>query len=75
MLGLDLDLKGTLALDIAAFVGKCVAVLGITGPGKSNTVAVLIEELLAQRLTATIIVLAKSQVFFISNVSQHVRQV
>lgn len=55
MLGLDLDLKGTLALDIAAFVGKCVAVLGITGSGKSNTVAVLVEELLAQGLTATII--------------------
>ncbi len=52
---LELDQKGSLAFDIAAFVGKCVAVLGITGSGKSNTVAVLIEELLAQGLAATIV--------------------
>ncbi len=52
---LALDQKGDLAFDVAAFVGKCVAVLGITGSGKSNTVAVLIEELLAQGLAATIV--------------------
>jgi hypothetical protein len=52
---LELDQKGNLVFDVAAFVGKCVAVLGITGSGKSNTVAVLIEELLAQGLAATIV--------------------
>ncbi len=44
-----------LALEIQAFVGRSVALLGITGSGKTNTAAVLIEELLAQGLPMTIV--------------------
>jgi hypothetical protein len=44
-----------LALETQTFVGKSVAVLGITGSGKTNTAAVLIEELLAQGLPMTIV--------------------
>jgi hypothetical protein len=44
-----------LSLEIQAFVGRSVAVLGITGSGKTNTAAVLIEELLTQGLPMTIV--------------------
>jgi len=44
-----------LALETEAFVGRSVAVLGITGSGKTNTAAVLIEELLTQGLPMTIV--------------------
>lgn len=44
-----------LELEISDFVGKSVAALGITGSGKTNTAAVLIEELLAQGLPLTIV--------------------
>src|SRR5438477_262227 len=53
---MSLDIAGTnLTLDTQAFVGRSVAVLGITGSGKTNTAAVLIEELLAQGLPMTIV--------------------
>lgn len=44
-------------LDLAVndFVGKSVATLGITGSGKTNTAAVLIEELLSNGLPLTIV--------------------
>src|SRR5947209_19816062 len=44
-----------LLLETQAFVGRSVAVLGITGSGKTNTAAVLIEELLTQGLPMTIV--------------------
>jgi DNA helicase HerA-like ATPase len=44
-----------LSLEVQAFVGRSVAVLGITGSGKTNTAAVLIEELLTQGLPMTIV--------------------
>src|SRR6266699_3103668 len=44
-----------LALETQAFVGRSVALLGITGSGKTNTAAVLIEELLTQGLPMTIV--------------------
>jgi Helicase HerA, central domain len=44
-----------LALETEAFVGRSVALLGITGSGKTNTAAVLIEELLTQGLPMTIV--------------------
>jgi hypothetical protein len=44
-----------LSLETQAFVGRSVAVLGITGSGKTNTAAVLIEELLTQGLPMTIV--------------------
>jgi predicted transcriptional regulator len=44
-----------LSLETQAFVGRSVALLGITGSGKTNTAAVLIEELLSQGLPMTIV--------------------
>ena len=44
-----------IALETEVFVGRSVAVLGITGSGKTNTAAVLIEELLTQGLPMTIV--------------------
>lgn len=44
-----------LELEVSDFVGKSVAALGITGSGKTNTAAVLIEELLTNGLPLTIV--------------------
>jgi uncharacterized coiled-coil protein SlyX len=53
---MSLNIAGSdLSLETEAFVGRSVAVLGITGSGKTNTAAVLIEELLTQGLPMTII--------------------
>ncbi len=53
---MTLDIAGPdLSLETEAFVGRSVAVLGITGSGKTNTAAVLIEELLTQGLPMTIV--------------------
>ena len=53
---MDIDTEGRLPLDIDSFVGKSTALLGITGSGKTNTAAVLIEELLSNGLPLTIVV-------------------
>ena len=50
-----MNIAETVDLDIDAFVGRSVAVLGITGSGKTNTAAVLIEELLSGGLPLTIV--------------------
>ncbi len=63
---MDIDTEGTLHLDTGSLVGKSAALLGITGSGKTNTAAVLIEELLSSGLPLTIVVLANSEVFFVS---------
>lgn len=52
---LHIDETAALQLDISSFVGHSVAVLGITGSGKTNTAAVLIEELLSHGLPMTIV--------------------
>lgn len=52
---MNIDTENRLELDISAFVGHSVAVLGITSSGKTNTAAVLIEELLVQGLPMTIV--------------------
>jgi len=44
-----------LHLDTGSLVGKSAALLGITGSGKTNTAAVLIEELLSNGLPLTIV--------------------
>lgn len=51
---LDIDIGQTLRLDIQDLIGQRVAVLGISGSGKTNTVATLAEELLPH-LAMTII--------------------
>jgi hypothetical protein len=53
---MQIDTEGKLKdITASALVGKMVAVLGITGSGKTNTAAVLIEELLAARYPMTIV--------------------
>src|SRR5918911_1343895 len=51
-----LNIAGSdLSLETEAFEGRSVAVLGISGSGKTNTAAVLIEELLTHGLPMTIV--------------------
>lgn len=52
---LDIDYGTQLNLDVSSFVGHSIALLGITGSGKTNTAAVLIEELLGHGLPMTIV--------------------
>ena len=51
---LALDTERQLDFDVRDFVGRSIAILGITGSGKTNTAAVLIEELLTSGLPLTI---------------------
>src|SRR5579885_3382084 len=51
----DMYIAENCELDINTFIGKSAALLGITGSGKSNTAAVLIEEMLASGLPLTIV--------------------
>jgi hypothetical protein len=52
---LSIDNINELQLQTQTLVGRSVAVLGITGSGKTNTAAVLIEELLSKGLPLTIV--------------------
>lgn len=52
---LNLDVENSLHMEMSSFVGTSVAALGMTGSGKTNTVAVLIEEMLKQGLPMTIV--------------------
>lgn len=52
---LDIDVLNRLQLQAQELVGRSIAVLGITGSGKTNTTAVLIEELLSNGLPLTIV--------------------
>lgn len=52
---LQVDARNLLELPLEALVGESVAVLGIKGSGKTNTAAVLIEELLSCGLPLTIV--------------------
>jgi DNA helicase HerA-like ATPase len=47
MSALNIDSSNKFQIQTQTLVGRSVAVLGITGSGKTNTAAVLIEELLA----------------------------
>jgi len=46
---------GGLGVPIESLLGRCVAVLGVRGSGKTNTATVLIEELLNQGIPLTVI--------------------
>ncbi len=52
---MNIDVGGIASLSVADFVGHMTALLGITGSGKTNTAAVLIEELLSTGLPMTIV--------------------
>jgi Helicase HerA, central domain len=52
---LSIDSSNTFELQTQTLVGRSIAVLGITGSGKTNTAAVLIEELLSNGLPLTIV--------------------
>lgn len=52
---MNLDTEHTLHFDIDAIAGKSMALLGISGSGKTNTAFVLIEEMLANKVPMTIV--------------------
>ena len=52
---LNIDSSNTVQIQTQTLVGRSVAVLGITGSGKTNTAAVLIEELLSNDLPLTVV--------------------
>lgn len=52
---LSIDSSQKFELQTQTLVGRSIAVLGITGSGKTNTAAVLIEELLSNDLPLTIV--------------------
>ncbi|HVB21624.1 MAG TPA: DUF87 domain-containing protein [Ktedonobacteraceae bacterium] len=52
---LSIDSSNKFQLQPQTLVGRSIAVLGITGSGKTNTAAVLIEELLSSGLPLTIV--------------------
>jgi hypothetical protein len=52
---LSIDSSSELQIQTQTLVGRSVAVLGITGSGKTNTAAVLIEELLSHGFPLTIV--------------------
>lgn len=52
---LHIDTGQALGLETSGVIGQSIAVLGVTGSGKSNTVGVLAEELLSQGLPMTFV--------------------
>lgn len=55
---MNIDIAGVLPLSAEDFIGQSVAVLGIKGSGKSNTAAVLMEELLKQNAPICVVDIA-----------------
>lgn len=55
---MHIETEGMLSLQATDFIGQSVAVLGIKGSGKSNTAAVLMEELLASKVPVAIVDIA-----------------
>ncbi len=52
---ISINVSKDLRLILDDLIGKCIAILGIRGSGKTNTAAVIIEELLSHGLPLTII--------------------
>lgn len=50
-----LNISSGINLDLKKVIGKCISVLGITGSGKTNTSAVLLEEMLKYKYPMTIV--------------------
>jgi len=55
MAALNIDTAQSVQIPLRAVIGESIAVLGIKGSGKTNTAAVLIEEMLANGLPMTIV--------------------
>lgn len=55
---MNIDTAGVLPLSAEDFIGQSVAVLGIKGSGKSNTAAVLMEELLQRNAPICVVDIA-----------------
>ena len=55
MSALNIDSSNKFQIQTQTLVGRSLAVLGITGSGKTNTAAVLIEELLSSNLPLTVV--------------------
>lgn len=58
MTNMQLDTIGMLEIPAASLIGQSVAILGIKGSGKSNTAAVLMEELLAAGIPICVVDIA-----------------
>jgi hypothetical protein len=54
-MGTPLNISNDLSLDLEDVIGKCIAILGIRGSGKSNTAGVIFEELLRNNYPLSII--------------------
>ncbi|MEW5826842.1 MAG: DUF87 domain-containing protein [Candidatus Bipolaricaulota bacterium] len=54
-MGTPLQISQDLELDLERVIGQCIAVLGIRGSGKSNTVGVIFEELLRHNYPLSIV--------------------
>lgn len=52
---LNIDDAGAIQIDLESLIGESIAILGIKGSGKTNTSAVILEELLANNLALTIV--------------------
>jgi len=50
-----LNISSEIKLDLKKVIGKCISVLGITGSGKTNTSAVILEEMLKYKYPMTIV--------------------
>lgn len=50
-----LNISPKIKLDLNKVIGKCISVLGITGSGKTNTSAVILEEMLKHKYPMTIV--------------------
>jgi len=50
-----LNISPDIGLDLEKLIGKCVSVLGITGSGKTNTSAVILEEMLKYKYPMAIV--------------------
>jgi hypothetical protein len=54
-MGISLSISNDLELKLEDVIGKCIAILGIRGSGKSNTAGVIFEELLRNNYPLSII--------------------
>ena len=71
MTNMQIDVFGILELPAAAIIGQSVAILGIKGSGKSNTAAVLMEELLAAGIPICVVDIA-GEYFTLKEKFEHV---